>query len=814
MRALGYTLGLILLALAAEPVVLWLSHLELPAPAQRTPLPAALLAQARSTPASAIVPGQSLVYPVQRDARREIKILSHGELPRMPAHEDLERQWSYTLELEWLDGADRTLRRRQIVVRTRLTRYTWQGRTVTKAFYPYRSEIPTNAEVARIRFQDLPTAHRLRVRLLRLDPDLTAVAVRAYQREVLPEFKLAHEWGRLSPAYRARLAKGNVYGPEFLSERERLALVRRRWRPLGPVATPRDGARLLYLLDQLRLQRLEPPPPPVGLRADVNHRVVVPIPPGGGEVALHFQKGDRVAASGQAAIHWYPEESGERRQWNAVPLDRPWRMRLAGAGLLELAVAQTLYVRALWNGAEITPDPPRTPMYRPDGESLRFALHPGVDTAQILRVTCRLLRPVTGRFSPQRLRLHVEDAADRILSTIPLDCSTRPSLYDRPAGAWGETHEVSEPEAVYLRVPPAARTLVVEAGPGALVAVHTRPDGLRHLTRVPEDYFTDDPQGLRWWMWFPLRALDQRNWERQGRVLWIQAQPRPPQDDPLLVQGRYAWMSLEPVTPDVARYVLAPRESRLPVRASALETLFTPVPAGRAFEVRLSLDPRPPSLRPRLVYEQDPPRHQRVRVWVDGRLHWSGRISGRQGLVHLPALDPGIHRFRIEPEHPEGRWLLSHVADAPSYWVLRLAYRLEANTPLEFAHEKAPGEETLVAWLFLPDGEDARARLQVDILGAPTPPLVPLQGWTLRHRTFTLAPGASGPLPLIPAREEAVNGGRRFFLPLHGDLPAGRYRIRFRLDTPTRAYLTLGRIQAGEPTVLRVLRIPATEIPP
>jgi hypothetical protein len=50
----------------------------------------------------------------------------------------------------------------------------------------------------------------------------------------VPDREIKVAWQRMSGADRRRLAAGNIYPPQLLSEAEKRNLLRWRWRPVGP----------------------------------------------------------------------------------------------------------------------------------------------------------------------------------------------------------------------------------------------------------------------------------------------------------------------------------------------------------------------------------------------------------------------------------------------------------------------------------------------------------------------------------------------------------------------------------------------------
>ena len=368
MRLLGRLLAATVLMLIGwwllqtTPLTRWL------ATANVSGLPVELLENARRSSAYAVPGEQWLTFSLLPGGGR-LRLLTNAQLPLDAV--DLGRpepvKWTYALQYRVLDGQDRVLSNETLQLESVIGIIEQTDGERLRALY----QAPGGSAVTEGRLVYLAepgdSAARIQLRLAPLTAPVRGVIARLYQREQIPEHQLGYQWQRLSSADKARLGEASVHGPARLSDRERRALLRRRWQPLAPSGIEgRDYQRVtLYQLGTEAGASIKTPVPPAGRLAGPGHDLVLPIPAPGGQVRLQLTPVDAATATDAGApsveLRWIGRPATQQAQWQQ-PLDTDFIAELE-PGLLLVQTPEPLAVRA-WltpSGAsearEITPEP-------------------------------------------------------------------------------------------------------------------------------------------------------------------------------------------------------------------------------------------------------------------------------------------------------------------------------------------------------------------------------------------------------------------------------------------------------------------------
>jgi len=676
------------------------------------------------------------------------------------------------------------------------------------AYYIEGSELPAEGRIAMVNLRGLKGVSRLRLRLGIGDERVRQVGVRVYAPEKTAEHKLGFFWQRLTERQKQALAEGSVYPHELLLPEEKLNLARRLWRPLGPVGVVgRDYASIqLYLRQDGEEARFDEPILPAGLLVDNGRYGVIPLAEGENRLRLRLLPTPSAAGTnpGVIRLRWYGSSAEAPRQWELPWSDEAmyFTETLAG-GLLEIEAPAPLTARVYRidkeQEREITPEPVYNRSYRPSSDRpLNYTLVHVGDSATPLRVDLRLLfdpaRPPAGSVA---VGYELRDATGKPVRTGTLEVPLVPSGYDRLADAAAPDH-LSDPARFYFRLPPPVAEIRFVADAPVLVAAYTRPPDLEREVRVPEDYLPLADEEQRQPAWFGLRPADYETLLRENRSTLLLLQRRPPEADAADLEirsGRYLWEDFHPQGSWLARQVVTPVSGDRPTRPEALGSTYRPLPVGRetALELRDAYDQ--PFLAPELLYLRDTTEPTPFALLVDGRLHHQGLLVGREGELSLPPLPAGRRRVMLETDSG-GRFLLDSAAGSGPAFLKRLVNRLDGGG-LTFTINHGVGAETLSGWLFVPYETRERSRLRVTLLDLPAAGSGPIAEWTFARRRFDLAPAPGPPVPVLQAAGARVDGGQAFFIPLGGDLPAGRYRLRVDLEAGPGGYLLLSRLTPG-----------------
>jgi hypothetical protein len=192
-----------------------------------------------------------------------------------------------------------------------------------------------------------------------------------------------------------------------------------------------------------------------------------------------------------------------------------------------------------------------------------------------------------------------------------------------------------------------------------------------------------------------------------------------------------------------------------------------------------------------------------VAVSVDGELVASTRIFSPRSRLRLPLQPIGRQTMRIDTQ-AKGDWWINYSGDGKGANLLRKVFPLNGKA-LHFDYAKeGNGKEVLTGALYC--GGPGRAKLRVAVQANQTPDLQPKDSWTFLDRSFDIATGSQGTVPILDTPNDSVSEGQAFFLPLGEDLPAGHYRVSISGEDRQNCYLNVHRIIAGQPVLRRFFR--------
>ena len=803
MRLLGRLIILLLLLAALYPALRYV-------PAVPLPNPQPLAQDERLQQASA-----AIVYRLQRDEWLTFELPASGEpFYRVLTNADVPKTadettapWGYAIEYRLLDEADTVLENRSYFHRTRVSHSVDENGQPGEVpgFYLEGDDNPADGRVMLLRTDEYPAAVRIQLRLYRTAAPIEGAMVRLYQRERIPDHKLTHRWNRINENRKTRLSRGNVYGKEWLTAHEQQALLRYRWVPLAPRGITGDDElrRVLYVLGDGDSVQPSQSVLPEGLLVEPGHNGTLPVPLHGGSLHLALHRIDK-PEGGTLVFRWQGESDRSRfeRRISFADIEAGHTLALPdAAGLLDISSNQSVIITAELaqpdgTSLDITPDTAFLRSYRAGPQQWVDypVLHLGKRRTP-LRIDFRRLMMQPGNAA---LTLTYQLLNSNGENTFEGHCQgeTISSLYDRLYGETDAFTLVSDSLHCYLHVAANIDTVRVRLSAPGLVAGYSVPPDLVTRVRVPEDYYSYDPEQQRLPGWYGIAPANEEQLIRNLRMQRLVWQQRPDEDDPEVLAGRYLWEEFHPRGNWRARYLLNPRDDQLPLPDRALKAVFHELSDGETVSATLVAEPGKRSVRPRLSFLRDTGEALAVKIFVDDRPLLAREIRGRRGELRLPEIPAGEHRLRIVSSTPV-RWFINQVRTDSPTWIKRLAVRIDKH-PQSFIYRKQQRDEMLTGHLQVPWGRQTPMRLRVRISGPRRAGIIASDGWTLSDRSFLVDPDNSEEIPVLNSRSETVDKGQRIYIPLRSDLAAGDYRISVWLDdTDAQAYLSLYRLTPG-----------------
>ena len=803
MRLLGRLIVLLVLLVTLYPVVRYIPDTPLPNP---QPLPQ----DERLQQATA-----AIVYHLERDDWLTFDLPASGEpFYRVLSNADVAKDadattapWGYAIEYRILDETDNVLESRSYYHRTRVSRSVGEDGQPgdIPAFYLEGDEDPADGRVMLLRADEYPAAVKIQLRLYQASAPIKGAMVRLYQRERIPDHKLTHRWNRINENRKARLSRGNVYGKEWLTVREQRELLRYRWVPLAPQGITGDDTlrRVLYVLGDADSIQPGQSVLPEGLLVEPGHNGTLPVPLHGGLLRMALHRID-TRSGGTLVFRWQGESDRSRftRRISFADIEAGRGLALPdAAGLLDISSDQSVIITAELTQADgtrldITPDTAFLRSYRADPQ--QWVDYPVVhldNRRTPLRIDFRRLMTEPGNAN-LTLTFRLLDKQGN--NTFEGSCSgtTTASLYDRLYGETDIFALVSDSLHCYLHVAANIDTVRVRLSAPGLVTAYSVPPDLVTRVRVPEDYYSYDPEQQRLPGWYGIAPANEEQLIRSLRMQRLVWQQRPAEDDPEVLAGRYLWEEFHPRGNRRARYLLNPRDAQLPLPDRALKAVFHELNSGENVSATLVAEPGKRSVRPRLSFLRATDATLGIQVFLDNRQVLAREIRGRRGELRLPELPAGKHDLRIVSASPV-RWFINQARiDSPT-WIKRLAVRIDQH-PQSFVYRKQQRDEMLTGHLQVPRGRTQPMHLRVRISGPRRAGIIAADGWTLTDRSFLVYPDNSAEIPVLNSRSETVDKGQRIYIPLRADLAAGDYRISVWLeDKDAQAYLSLYRLTPG-----------------
>lgn len=785
------------------------------------------LSSGRMGPAAEGASSSALVYVLSREewisfripaGAETVKILTNASVPR-----EYERSRGfvagYAIRYQVLEGA-RTLEEREYAFRSRLNAPgppTESSGTVVQYYFD-SGILPLGTRSAVLDLGSFGgSAKTLKVRAAWMEPGLTDVACRVYVRDAPSSYKVQRRWAKLSRESRERLARGTIYGADFLTEAERRNLLDNRWRPIAPerASAGDHGQRRLYSALRAGAEDLGAGPNPAGLCVAAEMLASIPLPEGGGcirlEIERTFPRPD--ASSCRAIVSWFGREPGSRR-------DIALEVREARAGLREdfgdgfvvVSCDEDACVRAFLEGSgedlEITPRPECVGGFLADGDPLRFAKGGPPDVASPLRIDARR---VLGAGVPAGTGTTIEyeivgrDGNPVEAGEIALEDAVSP--YDSALGLPGRL--VTEAARRYFLLGRECSEIRLRSrSPGVYVTGYTRPEGLLAEKRIPEEIMKSEELGDEFRDWFFVRPIDYLERLRSGREAIFSLQKRPPAVREALWTGEYSVCLHEPLGASRAFRVIESAGTTWKVVAGERMAGFAEVASGAQLRLVFRGLPGEETVRPRAILFARPGGAVRLRLLVDGEVAFAREVASSEEEFFLPPVACGPRVVRLESASPAVLYVGSVEAvepagpgspPAPGLSLERTVYLVDGRG-ISFDVAKGSSDPVrLTVRLYQPASNLERVDVRAVVDGIRRRPHEPLRSWTLASTRYSVR-AATGPLlRLLGAEGALVIASAPFSVDLGSDLAPGAYRVRLAIESGPACYVQVAEVRGSPP---------------
>jgi len=765
----------------------------------------------------------SLCYDLQRDRWLTFRVPIPGErieavtnacLPKTGA-EDPNAVWTYSVDYELSDsGSGRVLKDGTYHFRTRLTKFRPEESIlkteITAAFFLDQEQVPADGRLLVFNMKDfgkLKGAVLLRLRVNSRDPEVQDVVARIFNREPTSAFRLDHMWLRMTPRQKQQLAIGSVYPPDLLTDQEKRTISSKLWKPVAPTGIQgRDYVeRKIYVVRDIELSPVEEPIIPAGMYVDERLVGTMPVPEAGKRVRFVVRSLEPNASreSTSLSVQWYGPTIADRRSY-VLPLDHQGKTSdiTVPGGLLEIESRVPVIVKPEWlaDGTEVDATPEN--LY-----SRTYVLHDNHDVKYSqthvngkptpFRADFRVVSRVeVGR--SYKVSYDFLDEQGHSLRTGTIDFKVFPSKFDRAQLGFSQAL-VSDPVSYFFDVPPKVASVTFHAGEPILVNAYTRPPDLVTDTRVPEDFYREiPPSPLREPSWFGVYAAGDEQLMREGRIVLVKVQLRPPEDDRDVLAGRFVWDTFYGTGSWSGQFILAPENEDVPYqRRQSLLSGCRRLAVGEPLQLDIQSDQGLEVVRPILVFlRPDATGPFKIRVVVDGEQIYDDEVIGTRGTVLLPPLPMGNRMITIEAPK-DCTVLMNSVASAKPNYMLHFACHLKQNGLNVECLKRSKLDETLAMTLFSPYGETKRTVVRVRLKAHAPREQGPLNGLTILDRRFTVKPSAEGPFPVMNAPTENVDAGQIMLFPMSEDIPPGRYMVQVDLEEGAGGYVLFSTVLPG-----------------
>ncbi|MDQ7047548.1 MAG: hypothetical protein Q9M39_07970 [Sulfurovum sp.] len=548
-----------------------------------------------------------------------------SNIDRMEDNKDI----YYSLKYEFLDKDNLVLDSKIYHMKTSFAQFVDANKTfVSKFFYLDTALKPNISQSFFISLKNHRYTRRIRLKIKSKDPRIVDIGIRSYFLEEIPKYRQDITWERMSKTKKKHLARGNIYGTEYMRKNEKDNLVSSLWKPNGPLGVEKKDyqVRRLYILTALEnvypYKSIEP-----DIYADINLSGARHLLKGKYDITFRPMS----ISSGIVTLKYYVGKIlVDTKKYDLDHSEKTIYFESKEDGLLEIVSTTATSIELKDN---LSKEPLTLPpiiashYYQLDvNHSIEYAFY--AKKKRYVRVECR-----SSDVKVADLSVTLKDKDNNEIKVLNHTIVFKPSRYDyiRPFIPQSEAYYL------YIELPSNVSLVILSSSKEIFVRISTRSASKEYPIYSFSTF--DKPDFNQLPSWFTLRPLDfnLEPYIKMERTLY--KQPAIPHVDPFIKMGHYSYQQLFPEEQWRGHALLLkrPLEGNY-IRSQSWNAIYTKVSALKKTKLLFQDDTGLNETTPILIYHHTAPYSKPVNIYMDNVLIESKTLQGTSGSIVLPLL--------------------------------------------------------------------------------------------------------------------------------------------------------------------------------
>ncbi len=752
-----------------------------------------------------------------------IRILSNAMINKKDANTD--SFWHYTVKYQLVDKEGNIIKQQEYYHRSKilLTKEYATGKTVNRYFLMDKDYLPTSSNEIIIYNTPPYKTHTVRVTISSKDKDIQQVGFRFYTKNIIADKHITYAWNSLSDEEKKEKAKSNIYAPVLLTENEKYQLLKYKWKPIG--ANGIEGISYLsdkiYLIEGDNIDKTEDDLVSYQIQADLHHHAIYAIPHSGGKITLHIEeleldRNDKERL--EVIINWYGKGIDKYQQFKINTLQaKHWEQYLEG-GLLEIIVNKATKIQVSINiNKTLLSLPQQQTLLRAywlnTDQPLRYHITHYRHYATPMRVDFRYLISMDNIYQTEQKKVHFYflNKENKIIDQGIIPFYSSLSEYDRlyataTNNSSKEKTYLSQVYRHYFLLPKQVETLLLTSEDKLLVNSYNRPLDFPYTIKVPEDYHLAQQRQDSVPIWFAIKPDHYLALRTKKAYQLFFTQPKPVDKRFNINKNSYTWQDYQPITPSYSRYLFNPKNADIPVKDISLGGIFQSVNINQDSFLYFASLPGQSIISPTLICFKKPLTASKIALLIENKKVLEKTFIGNTIQLDVPTISTGKHRVRVQGDKDIHCYINYTRPDSNTpLYIKRLSYRIEKGNSIVFHYTKNTPQSVLTGLFQMPYGSTSKSRLEVTI--SPIKRKKSNTDYTLKKRIFVIRANNDSKIKVLNTQQQFVGKGERFYLPLGKDLVAKTYKIKIKLLSGSKGYISLYRFSVGQEEFIRFFTI-------